>query len=180
MRFTYPLGLAKGSYYMIATVADGAGLSDLDVANNTVASAAAVAIAPAFITLTGSDLTLAGPLAAGTAASASLDVTNSGNVTAHGTTSVVLYLSADGTAADGVAAGTATLPVGLAAGKSHAYRLKFTVAATAPAGTYTLLAVDRPGRQPRRRRPQRHHHLRRRPGDRQLSRPRCATSSRSS
>ncbi len=142
--FNYPTGLASGSYFLLATVANGTGLAaDLDVANNTAASGTAVAIAPAFVALTGSGLSV-GTVASGGSAVAALDVTNGGNVTAHGTTSVVLYLSSDGTLADATLLDTVPLVVGLAAGKSHPSKLKFTVPTSAVAGTYTLLAVVDP------------------------------------
>ena len=65
-------------------------------------------------------------------------------MTAKGKTEIDFYLSSDTTVADGSLIGTATLSVGLPAGKSKPYHLKLTAAGTIPAGTFNLLGVIDP------------------------------------
>jgi uncharacterized delta-60 repeat protein len=147
LTFVYPAGLASGGYFVLTTVTDGTGLpADLNVANNTAASPAAVTVAPPTVKLAGSDLTAASAFAAGATAHVSIDLTDDGNVTAKGKIDVDLYLSADQTVADGTQVGTVPLAVGVVAGKSHAYRLTFKLPAAAASGSYTLLAVVDPAR----------------------------------
>ena len=98
----------------------------------------------------------------------SLDVTNNGNVTAKGSSTVALYLSTDGTVAAGGTPVIVKLPLGLAAGKSKPYKLKFAVPAAATAGTYTLVAVLDPDGSLGQRHDRRRHRGRQR-GDGQLS-----------
>jgi uncharacterized delta-60 repeat protein len=140
--FAYPTSLSSGGYYLTATVTDGAGLAaDLDVANNVAASPAAVTIAPAFVALAGSGLSAASPVVPGKVAHVTLDVTNDGNVTARGPTTVELFLSPDGTVADGTQVGDPPFTVGLAVGKSRVYHLSFALPDGLAAGTFNLLAL---------------------------------------
>ncbi len=141
LAFNYPADIATGGYYLQATVTNGAGVpADLNAGNNIAASAAAVQIAPPFTSLAGSDLSAPATLTAGRPATVTLDVTNNGNVTAKGKSTVALYLSTDGTVAGGgTAVATDPLVLGLAPGKSKPYKLKFTVPSAT--GTYTLVAV---------------------------------------
>ena len=144
IKFTYPAGLAAGSYFLVATVVNGAGVpADLDTSNNAAASDAAVTIAPAFVTLNGANLSTTS-IRAGKTATFTLTITNNGNVKAVGKSEVDFYVSTDTTVADGALLGVAPLPVSLAAGKSKVYRLKVAVPATAAAGTFNLLGVIDP------------------------------------
>jgi uncharacterized delta-60 repeat protein len=145
LAYAYPAGLAQGDYFLLATVTNGTGVpGDLNTANNTAASAAAVAVAPPFTALSGSDLTAASAFAPGKAATVSLDLTNAGNVTAKGKVTVAVYLSPDGTAVDGTQVASVPVTLGLSAGKGKATRLRFTLAAGAATGTFTLVAVVDP------------------------------------
>jgi hypothetical protein len=121
-------------------VADGPTLSDLNTNNNTVASPGAVSIAPPFITLAGSGLTALGALTPGRVATFSLDITNTGNVLAHGRTTIDLYLSSDDLPADGTALAPTPLAISLPAGKAHAYRFGLKLPTTVAAGVFNLLA----------------------------------------
>ena len=144
INFTYPTGLAAGAYYLVATVVNGAGVpADLDATDNAAASDAAVTIAPAFITLSGSGLSSTS-VVAGKTATFTLTITNNGNVKANGKSEVDFYVSTDTTATDGTELGVAPLGVSLAAGKSKVYRLKVAVPATVTAGTFNLLGVIDP------------------------------------
>ena len=140
--FTYPAAATAADYYLLATVTNGAGIAaDLDPDNNAAASPAPVAVAPAFVALVGSALSTTGALSAGKAVTVTIDVMNGGNVSAKGKGSVDFYLSPDDTTADGTDVGVATLTVGIAAGKSHPFKLKFTLPTSVTSGSYTLLAV---------------------------------------
>ena len=144
LNFTFPTGLASGDYFLFADVTNGTGVpADLNTANNTAAAAAATTIAPAFVTLSGANLATAS-ITPGKTVTISIDLTNTGNVTAKGRTEIDLYLSTDTTVADGVSLGVAPLTVSLAADKSKTYKLKVPTAATLPAGTFNLLGVIDP------------------------------------
>ncbi len=146
LAFAYPAGASSGNYFALATVTDGAGLStELNPDDNVAASPAPVTVAPAFVALTGSALS-ATALSPGGLSTVGLTLANAGNVTAKGKTDVAVYLSTDGTVANGTQVGDVALTVGLAAGKSHPYRLKFALPSTVAAGTYTLVAVVDRGR----------------------------------
>lgn len=138
--YTYPDTLA-GSYYLLATVTDPAGATELNPANNTAASATAIAVASPFIALDGSGLTTSSALAGGKIATFSITVTNNGNVLAAGHTTLQLLLSPDETPADGTPIATQPLVVSLAAGRSRTYRFSTKFPATAPIGTFNLLAL---------------------------------------
>jgi uncharacterized delta-60 repeat protein len=140
LAFSYPASLPTGQYYLVVNVADGPTLSDLNTNNNTVASPGAVSIAPPFITLAGSGLTALGALTPGRVATFSLDITNTGNVLAHGRTTIDLYLSSDDLPADGTALAPTPLAISLPAGKAHAYRFGLKLPTTVAAGVFNLLA----------------------------------------
>ena len=144
INFTYPTGLSSGAYYALANVINGAGVpADLNDNNNTAAAASAVTIAPAFITLAGSGLS-SGAIVADKPVTITVDIANNGNVKANGKTEIDFYLSPDTATADGTLIGTAPLSVGLPAGRSKPYHLRFTAASTIAAGTFNLLGVIDP------------------------------------
>jgi fibronectin-binding autotransporter adhesin len=142
--FAYP-ATASGGYYLLASVTDGSALpADLNPANNTAASPAAVDVAPAFVSLGGSALSTAATLEPGRTATVSLDVTNDGNVTAKGRVALELLLSTDASPDDGIQVAGLPEVVGLAPGKSKGLRVSFKLAAGFRAGTYDLIALVDP------------------------------------
>jgi uncharacterized delta-60 repeat protein len=145
--FVYPTGLTPGSYYLLATVVNGANLpADLNPTNNTAATTGTVTIAPATASLVGSALAAIGSVRAGGPLSFTITLDNIGNVTAKGSTTVDLYLSTDLTTADGTPLAPVTMAVALPPGKSKAIRLKAILPSTVTAGQYDLLAIVDPGR----------------------------------
>lgn len=71
----------------------------------------------------------------------SFTVTNNGNVTARGVTTVELLLSTDQTAADGTAVDTAKLSLNQPVAKSKVYRVSFKLPTTVAPAAYYLIAV---------------------------------------
>jgi uncharacterized delta-60 repeat protein len=134
--FSYPAGLPAGSYYLVATVADGPTLSDLNTNNNAAASSA-ISVAPPYVNLAGSTLTYT----PGKLAVVNLTLTNTGNVIARGRTTLDLYLSTDDIPIDGTELPPESLTVSLPSGKSKPYRLLIKVPSTLAAGNYNLLAI---------------------------------------
>jgi hypothetical protein len=140
LKFLYPASLANGNYYLIASVNTGA-QHDLNLQNNTTASASAVDIAAAFIDLSGSNLTLS-PFKTGKPAQVNFDITNNGNIPAKGVISVQYLASTDQTLADGIVLMTVPgLSLNLKNGSTKPAHQKLTIPTTLPAGTYYLLAV---------------------------------------
>jgi len=144
VRYANPSGLPNGSYFLIARVDPDNVLAESDETNNTAASAAAYAISPPFVDLTGSIVSVRPSYAAGKAASVPLAVTNNGNVPAVGTASVSLFASTSSVFDPNTALPLTTTPVveklNLKNGKSKTLNLKFPFPTLAP-GTYHIVAV---------------------------------------
>ena len=143
--FVFPAGLAAGNYFLLADVNNGAtaALQDLDT-NNNLATSSAVSISPAFVSLSEVSIAEAAPFTPGKPDHVILELTNLGNVTTKGSTSTEFFLSPDQTTADAAAEETARFAPALAATKSRAYHLSFTLPKAIAAGTYYLIAVTDP------------------------------------
>jgi hypothetical protein len=143
VHFVYPQNLTTADYYLVAVVNNGSSptLKDLNLENNTATSGSAVNIAPPFISLAASALSATSTFEAGKPATVIFTVTNNGNVTARGVTTVELLLSSDQTAANGTTVGTEKLPLNQPAAKSRVYHVSFNLPTTVTAGTYYLIAV---------------------------------------
>jgi uncharacterized delta-60 repeat protein len=142
--FVYPTGLSAGSYYLVATIVEDGSLTDLNPNNNTAPSSTAVKIAPANIALTGATLSPTRTFTAGETVSVMFTLTDIGNETAKGTTTVEVILSPDQTAASGTAVYTSKLAMGIAPGKSRTSHISFKLPTTVQATMYYLIAVIDP------------------------------------
>jgi uncharacterized delta-60 repeat protein len=140
VKFAFPSSLANGNYQIAATIATGS-MHDLNTANNTAISAAAVTIAAPFIDLTGSGLSA--PAFSGTKpASIAFTVTNNGNIPTPAKSSTLQFLaSTDGTLASAVPLATQPFRPNLKASSSHVLRTKLALPSALAAGTYTLLVL---------------------------------------
>jgi hypothetical protein len=135
-----PTSLTAGTYSWVARVTDSAGVASIGLAGSpfTVAAAAVTLSATAKSTLAAS--VVAGKKPKG---SVVLTVTNAGNTATTAPLTTTLYLSTDGTVANGVVIGHASSK---AAVKPNGKTAKVTVALSAvptstAAGSYTVLAV---------------------------------------
>jgi hypothetical protein len=144
LAFVFPANITADNYFLLATVTDGAPLTDLNVNNNTGLSTHTVDISPPATMLAGSGLAATTTLVPGKSGGVEFTLTNNGNILAHGKIVVDLYISADQVTADGTLIPTTPLVVSLAPGKSHLYRLRGVLPAAATAGSYDLLALIDP------------------------------------
>lgn len=144
LAFVFPAGILANNYYLLVTILDGATLNDLDANNNTALSTHTIDISPPSISLSGSSLGSTTANVAGKSAGVEFDLTNSGNVLAHGRILIDLYFSTDDTTTGGMQVASVPLVVSLAAGKAHLYHLKFSLSKTAVAGSFNLLALIDP------------------------------------
>jgi uncharacterized delta-60 repeat protein len=139
LTFQYPAALADGNYFLAATVVTGA-VHDLNSANNTAVSSYPVLIAMPFVRLAGSDLKT--PAFDGAkSAFASLSLMNAGNEPASKPFAMQFFASTDGGLSDAIPLETVPIRTTLRPGASRAFRLKLSLPATLPAGTYKLLAL---------------------------------------
>ena len=143
LHFTLPQTLPAGSYYLLASAAAGAGSSQSGASAATTASSTTMSLAPPFVsfdpTVVNGQVAVAIEL--GRKQSASVDVTNTGNVSTSSDISIDLYASATG-AVDGDSTLVATFNTHITAAPSHThrYRISFIPPPTLPAGTYYLIA----------------------------------------
>ena len=143
--FIYPTDLT-GNYYLLANVAgdNTAAMRELNQLNNLSPAGHTVAITPPFITLAGSALSATSTFTFGKVARVEFTLTNNGNVLARGKTVVDIYLSTDGTVANGTLVSNKPFAIALQPGASHLYRLSFVVPDTLANGTDTLIGVVDP------------------------------------
>jgi subtilase family serine protease len=138
IEFDYPTTLS-GSYYLIASVT----VSDTDTAAATAVTSKTVAIAEPTVDLgvefSKNKLVKVKP---GKNDTATLVITNTGNVTASGTLSLNLVASTDGLldTLDLALASIANRKIKIGAGKSISLSVKFTAPADLTAGSYDLIA----------------------------------------
>ncbi len=141
LAFVFPAGIPANNYFLLVTIDDGSPLTDLNANNNTALSAHTVNISPPTIILAGSDLTATTAFTPGKPVGISLEITNNGNILAHGRIVLELFLSTNDTTATGTQIAAPAMAVALAAGKSRLTRLKFALPKTTTAGTFNLLAL---------------------------------------
>jgi uncharacterized delta-60 repeat protein len=138
-KFTVPIDLADGNYYILAKI-DAGTVEEISATNNTSATPDAIAVAAPFVDITGpSPATPTNP-AAGAKVSIPLTLTNEGNSLAKGTVTVTVIVAADTTpASDDTTILTKALKVSLKAGVSKTFKLAALLPSTLAAGTYYLL-----------------------------------------
>jgi subtilase family serine protease len=132
-----PTSLAAGPYYLIAVITDVNGNAQM------AASASTVAVAPAFIDLSGALAPVPSVLKLGKKTSATVTVTNNGNVPAAGTFQVAFLARPTGTTgAVDVPMATVATRINLASHGSKRLRFSLVVPVTLTAGIdYTLVAM---------------------------------------
>lgn len=133
----FPSVSADGTYHLLAEITSPGGGTQVAEAQPTLAMAAP------FVDLTGAfPRPLAGTFAAGQKVKTSLVLTNAGNVTLTGRTTVNVFLSADEQGTPGNRALVSpAVKLKVAAGKSKKLNLTFQLPADLLAGTYDLMAV---------------------------------------
>ncbi len=139
LNFTYPSALTGGSYSLIAT-ADATSTGD---ATAQVVSAARVSVTQPTVDLaTAFDSTVPISVNPGKGDSASITITNDGNVTAVGALNLSLYAAAGQTVSvsDTLLAAITGRSFKLRAGKSLTLHVHFVAPAGAAPGAYNLIA----------------------------------------
>lgn len=139
LKFTYPAGLADGSYDLVASVD----------ATATSTAAATAASTPVNIAAPKVDLAAGAPagesvlVTAGKNASVTIAITNAGNVAAIGNLSVNLYASSDATLddSDQILTNFGAIKINLRPGKAKTLHLHFKAPLNLPAGTFNLLGA---------------------------------------
>lgn len=143
---TFP-GAGSGDYFLVARVVPDGNVTESSAADNATAFAQRVAIAPAFVDLRPGEPRAAVPAAldAGGKLTVAVPLTNDGNVPLKATTESRLVASADLTVdASDAPLATRAVKLTLAAGKTRAARIKFTLDAPLPqpASVFLLLQLD--------------------------------------
>jgi hypothetical protein len=131
--------LAQAAYQLIANVDATNVVPETNDANNTVATGTTVAIGPAFVNLTATDLTGKSNVRRGKPASFSLVALNGGNVTAKGTGSVNITFTPVGQ--QGGTAVAAPVKINVKSRKTGKLKGKVVVPAGLAAGQYTVTAT---------------------------------------
>ena len=138
VKYTYPAGLASGTYHLVAAVTGG----DATLAPTLAAAPTTVAFTAASIDLSTAIVAPAAGLRVnpGKRSSIAVRVTNTGNVTADGTVTARVLSSVSGTV--GATLGSAPAKrVKIRAGRSAVVRVTITAPANSPAGSYDLVAA---------------------------------------
>jgi hypothetical protein len=150
LAFTYPSGLAGGTYHLIAS----ASVPTTNTAAAVSVAPSAVAVAPATVDLSTAFSRTAISVRPGSADTATVVVRNVGNVTATGALSLNLYASTDATldatldASDVLLAALADRKVNLKPGQAVKFTVRFVAPAGRAAGTYDLIAAATPSTNP--------------------------------
>ena len=137
VKYTYPVGLASGTYHLVAAVTGDATL------------APALAAAPTTVAFTAASVDLAAVIVApaagvvvnpGKRSTVAVRVTNTGNVTADGTVTARVLSSVSGTVGSTLGS-SPTRRVKIRAGRSAVVRVTITAPANSPAGSYDVVAA---------------------------------------
>jgi hypothetical protein len=141
LTYTYPSGLAAGSYKIVAVIDSDNAVSETNKLNNFVVSPA-ITIAPAFVDLTGTFKTVPKKASIGKSTSVSILVDNAGNSIAKGKISVALYESATPSLTGATLLGTFSNKAISIQGNGHqTVTLAGKLSSTATAGTEYFVAV---------------------------------------
>ncbi len=143
IKFTYPSSLASGSYRLIGVANSSDAIAETNFANNTSVSNA-ITIAPAFTSLAGQITKTPKTLVGGKSGSATVTVTNSGNVASTASLSISLYESPVASYQSGdLLLGTLTKAKNniKASGGKTSFPVKFKVPTTVTSGNEFIVAV---------------------------------------
>ncbi len=143
IKFTYPTSLASGSYKLIGVANSTDSIAETNFANNS-ASSSAITIAPAFTSLAGQITKTPKTLVHGKSGSATVTVTNSGNVASTASLSISLYESPVASFQSGdILLGTLTRPKNniKASGGKTSFPVNFKVPSTVTSGNEFIVAV---------------------------------------
>ncbi len=143
IKFTYPTSLASGSYKLIGVANSTDSIAETNFANNS-ASSSAITIAPAFTSLAGQITKTPKTLVHGKSGSATVTVTNSGNVASTASLSISLYESPVASFQSGdILLGTLTRPRNniKASGGKTSFPVNFKVPSTVTSGNEFIVAV---------------------------------------
>jgi hypothetical protein len=135
-----PASLAAGSYFVVAQVTDVGGNAAVAASSST------VSVAPAFVDLSGALAPVPAVLKPGKKISATVTVTNNGNITAAGSLQVEFLARPVGTTGSAdVPLATPAVRIKLASGASKRLRFGIVLPSSLIAGaSYTLVAVIDP------------------------------------
>ena len=143
IKFTYPSSLPSGSYKLIGVANSTDTIAETNFANNS-ATSNAITIAPAFTSLAGQITKTPKTLVKGKSGSATVTVTNSGNVASTASLSISLYESpvASYQSSD-ILVGTLTKPKNniKASGGKTSFPVNFKVPSTVTTGNEFIVAV---------------------------------------
>ena len=143
IKFTYPSSLPSGSYKLIGVANSTDTIAETNFANNS-ATSNAITIAPAFTSLAGQITKTPKTLVKGKSGSATVTVTNSGNVASTASLSISLYESpvASYQTSD-ILLGTLTKPKNniKASGGKTSFPVNFKVPSTVTTGNEFIVAV---------------------------------------
>jgi hypothetical protein len=132
-----PSSTAAGTYTLLAKTTDTAGTT-------SATTGPSLAVAAPFVSFTDETLTsdLSGPVVNGTKTkdTASLTLTNSGNIASTGDTTVELLLSEDGTVSSGTKIRTITEPIVLKPGQTKTVKFALETLPSVSDGTYEIVA----------------------------------------
>ncbi len=128
-----PATLPGGTYYIIAQTTGPGG------ASITAASAGTITVAPASIRLSGAISALDGVVTPGKSASAVINVSNAGNISAIGVLQIALYGRPTGGGAD-IALGTVAVRIHIKPGGTGNIRIRIPIPAALATGSYSLVA----------------------------------------
>ena len=143
IKFSYPSTLASGSYKLIGVANSSDAIAETNFANNSAVSSA-ITIAPAFTSLAGQITKTPKTLVHGKSGSATVTVTNSGNVASTASLSISLYESPVASYQSGdILLGTLTKPKNniKASGGKTSFPVNFKVPTTVTAGNEFIVAV---------------------------------------
>jgi glucose/arabinose dehydrogenase len=136
-----PGTLADANYQILAVLRNTAGVTDFDPANDSMAMAATVRIAPPFVSLVNEWGRQAALAADGKRRTTAVAVRNAGTISASGTVRVTVYLSADGVldAATDPSIGTLDAKVKIKPDGTKVLKVPYAVPAGTAPGSYTVL-----------------------------------------
>lgn len=138
IKYDYPTGLSSGDYYVIASV----NAVGTDTAAAQAATNLPITLSPATVDLAASFPQSSVAVTPGSNATATVTISNEGNVTAVGTLSLNLYASNDQTldSSDQLLTTLPSVKIRLKPGKSITLHVRFGAPSDRPAGNYDLIA----------------------------------------
>jgi hypothetical protein len=142
-KFKYPQVTEANNFFLLAQVNGNNAIGESDMGNNTAVSATPVMVAPAFVDLSPTVVSVTpSPLSAGGKAAVRVGLRNDGNVPFSGPATIELFASTDATLDD---ADTSLLPAApktqkIKQGATKNVNVKFVTPPALTAGTYFVIA----------------------------------------